>query len=179
LKEVINSNELSGKFKQDACVYTALIKLYGNQKKMKLNNEPLDYNNLYEFFNKKPYVDNSDLGLSAKQLKTFFKHFQLECTFLNGQNQNIFNYKPETTKHIKHRHFKAIITNNHIYPIINQLNKCNTKDLDEIKTNEYFNIQTQKQKNEIFIKDKAEIYNIELEEKKFYTFYYGGNLTEI
>ena len=121
---------------------------------------------------------NITLSVTAEQLKSFFEYFNLECTFLDGQNQ-IYHYRPENPKRIKNRHFKAIITNNHIFPILNQLNKWNSKEINELKTNDYYNLQAQKEKNEIFIKDKAEILNMNIEEKKYYTIYYGGNLTEI
>jgi hypothetical protein len=83
--------------------------------------------------------------------------------------------------HRKNVHFKAIITNNHIDPITNQLNRFNTKDEDEeeIKTIEYYNVKPSKNKQELFIYKKEELLNIEFDKKKYYTVYYGGDLTEV
>jgi len=72
----------------------------------------------------------------------------------------------------------ANITNNHIYPITNQLNKFNACEEEEIRTNEYFNVKPKKEGQELFIYDKEELLNIEFSKGERFTIYYSGDLTE-
>jgi len=110
-------------------------------------------------------------------LKTFFEKNQLSCTFLDGQNKVFYKYKAENEKHQENRHFRAIITNNHIYPITNQLNKFNASE-EEIRTNEYFNVKPKKEGQQLFIYDKEELLNIAFSKGEHFTIYYSGDLTE-
>ena len=89
--------------------------------------------------------------MSIEQLKKFFETFNLHCTLLDGQNKLFFKYNAKNVKHIENKHFKAIITNNHIYPFTNRLNAFNSKEEEEIKTCEYYNVKPKKDKNELFI----------------------------
>ena len=89
LKKIIDTNQLNDEHKQNACVYTSLIKIYGST--IKINQKRMSYNNLYQFFHGKKYIENADLGLSIEQLKKFFETFNLHCTLLDGQNKIFYN----------------------------------------------------------------------------------------
>ena len=46
LNKIIKSNQLNEKHKTNACVYTSLIKLYGET--IKINKKKMTYNSLYQ-----------------------------------------------------------------------------------------------------------------------------------
>ena len=71
------------------------------------------------------------------------------------------------------------MTNSHLYPVINHLNKFNSSELEEIQTSENYYLQTGKKKNELFIKEKEELLSLKFKKREYYIVYYSGNLIEV
>jgi hypothetical protein len=98
----------------------------------------------------------------------------------NNQSQIIYEYNPEDdgkkeNKHIKNTHFRAIITNDHIYHLPNKFNKMTLKEA-ELFTSEFYRINTS-QFVEEYITKKEQLLIYKFEKDTKYKFYYSGDLT--
>ena len=127
--------------------------------KIKIRCEKLTYETLFKFFHQREYKEGESLGLSINELKKFFEHFKLSCTLLNGENKIIHKSKRETTRNDIVKHFKAIVTNSHLYPVINHLNKFNSRELEEIQTSENYYYKLEKKRTNYLLKKKKNCYH--------------------
>ena len=136
-----------------------------------------------------------DYSLSVEQLKKFFVEYNLKMTILDIHGNVVDKHHPTSFKdgeeknsertRISVRHFKGLVSNNHLYQITNRLETIQTtKQMDieeiskEIRTSENYYIRKNKFVEE-FLTNVEELLSYPFEENKYYKFFTAIKLDDL
>eukprot|EP01080_Neovahlkampfia_damariscottae_P010051 gene10051-2370_t len=135
--------------------------------------------------------EKMDFSLSVEQLKKFFVEYNLKMTILDIHGNVVDKHHPtkegkgSERSDLSTRHFKGLVSNNHLYQITNRLETIDgeiSNSIEElaqtIKTSDKYYMRKNKFIEE-FLTNVEELLSYPFEENKFYKFFSVVKLDDI
>eukprot|EP01080_Neovahlkampfia_damariscottae_P011732 gene11732-5071_t len=127
-----------------------------------------------------------DFSLSVEQLKKFFVEYNSKMTILDIHGNIIDKHHPSAERsNLSTRHFKGLVSNNHLYQITNRLETIDgeiSNSIEElaqtIKTSDKYYMRKNKFIEE-FLTNVEELLSYPFEENKFYKFFSVVKLDDV
>eukprot|EP01080_Neovahlkampfia_damariscottae_P009065 gene9065-1160_t len=135
-------------------------------------------------------ITKLDYSLSVEQLKKFFVEYNLKMTILDIHGNVVDKHHPTkegkgSERHLSTRHFKGLVSNNHLYQITNRLETIDgeiSNSIEElaqtIKTSDKYYMRKNKFIEE-FLTNVEELLSYPFEENKFYKFFSVVKLDDV